>query len=711
MPKSVPKKISWPDIKQLKTYPVANLFYVLFFFAPLLVVPFTSELFEFNKSIFVYIISCLILIAWVLESIQNRKIIFRRTILDKFLILFLATQLISTLISIDRFTSVFGYYSRFNGGLISSLSYALLYWAYVSHLDRRQSLKIVRLAIASGVLVSGYALAQHFGIDKNLWVQDVQNRVFATLGQPNWLAAFIGTVLPLVWFLSIKAKFQNNQKAFWLQISVSSIFFLALLFTKSRSGIIGLVISSFVFWFLGRMHAPKEKKGLLVKTALINNFIYILLIGFVGTPWTPKLGDLAGFSHPLQISEENSTLNIESGGTESGEIRKIVWRGAINIWREYPIFGSGVETFAYSYFRFKPIEHNLVSEWDFLYNKAHNEYLNFLATTGIVGLGSYLLLTIFAAIQIFRPYKIGIDINRNSSLKSTGSKNFDLSADDFIFKCALLSGFLVILVTNFFGFATVNISLLYIIFPAIAVSLDKQDKLSVKLSLPVFKYLLGAVILGLFILVVFFIRFWIADIFYNSGRNFNRQQNFSQARISLEKAIGYFSYAPVYYEERAKTYSGLALNAYLAADAKKAEAYAEESLKTIARAISLSPNNVNFRKSKAGLLLQLAQLDSDLYLLAAETLETSLVLAPNDPKIYYNLGLIYGKLGDSNKAVEIFQKTIDLKTNYRDARLALGLIYIRLGEKQNAAEQFKFILKNINSKDSDAQNQLNELGL
>ena len=35
--------------------------------------------------------------------------------------------------------------------------------------------------------------------------------------------------------------------------------------------------------------------------------------------------------------------------------------------------------------------HNLTSEWDFLYNKAHNEYLNYLATTGLFGLGSYLL--------------------------------------------------------------------------------------------------------------------------------------------------------------------------------------------------------------------------------------------------------------------------------------------------------------------------------
>ena len=77
----------------------------------------------------------------------------------------------------------------------------------------------------------------------------------------------------------------------------------------------------------------------------------------------------------------SSLTQLENGGTESGQIRLIVWQGALEIFKHYPIFGSGVETFAYSYFQYKPISHNLVSEWDFLYNKAHNEFLNYLATT------------------------------------------------------------------------------------------------------------------------------------------------------------------------------------------------------------------------------------------------------------------------------------------------------------------------------------------
>src|SRR5690606_34366285 len=70
-----------------------------------------------------------------------------------------------------------------------------------------------------------------------------------------------------------------------------------------------------------------------------------------------------------------STPEAPGGGTDSGKIRQIVWQGAVDIWKANPVFGSGVETFAYAYYLHRPADHNLTSEWDYLYNKAHNEYL------------------------------------------------------------------------------------------------------------------------------------------------------------------------------------------------------------------------------------------------------------------------------------------------------------------------------------------------
>jgi O-antigen ligase len=68
------------------------------------------------------------------------------------------------------------------------------------------------------------------------------------------------------------------------------------------------------------------------------------------------------------------------------------------------LFGTGVETFAYAYYFVRPQAHNLTSEWDYLYNKAHNEYLNYFATTGFIGLGTYLL--VISTVIIVFLYKI-----------------------------------------------------------------------------------------------------------------------------------------------------------------------------------------------------------------------------------------------------------------------------------------------------------------
>src|SRR3989344_385089 len=115
---------------------IKSSFYLLFLIVPLILFSKTSEIFEFNKMVFVYAISSIILFFWFGKMIVDKRFIFRRTILDLPLIIFLGSQVISTLLSIDVRTSIFGYYSRFNGGLLSSISYIFLYWAYVSNMDR-----------------------------------------------------------------------------------------------------------------------------------------------------------------------------------------------------------------------------------------------------------------------------------------------------------------------------------------------------------------------------------------------------------------------------------------------------------------------------------------------------------------------------------------------------------------------------------------------
>jgi len=145
--------------------------------------------------------------------------------------------------------------------------------------------------------------------------------------------------------------------------------------------------------------------------------------------------------------------------TSSGDIRLLVWNGAIKAWENNPIFGTGVETYAFAYYRYKSPAHNLTSEWDYLYNKAHNEYLNYLATTGIFGLGTYLgFLCIFFFI-VFTNLR-----NRNDDtsleVQKLQADTVNLSQEKlWTINFGLLAGYISILISNFFGFSVVIINL------------------------------------------------------------------------------------------------------------------------------------------------------------------------------------------------------------------------------------------------------------
>ena len=655
--------------------------------------------------------------------LTEKRFIFKRTILDLPLVIFLSSQFLSTIISIDSRTSLFGYYSRFHGGLFSTVCYSLLFWGLVSNIDKNKAFKLLKISLFSGLLVSSYAILQRLGIDKNIWVQDVQNRVFSTLGQPNWLAAWIVAIIPLTWsFGIVNFKVSESKQSkipkiqilkFFLWLAVSSIFFVTLLFTKSRSGILGFVVSVTIFWPVIGILWFKEKLKIInfITVLLIFSTSFLILIVLVGTPWTPKLSQVGRLAQQSEIESDEQTITspaLEVGGTESATIRKIVWQGAINIWKAYPITGSGVETFAYSYYQFRPAEHNLVSEWDYLYNKAHNEYLNIAATTGTIGLLSYSVLIIFAAIVFIKNA-----IFPHHTLKPSKQKreNNSFLLEEKVVNIALASGWTSILVTNFFGFSVVPVALQFFLYPALAIAL-KENKKEIRLDNSKLSkvQIVGIILITLFIFALIYsiLRYWYADFLFSKGELENKTGNYVQAREILEKTLSISSKEALYWNELSDVDSSIAVavdNQENGLALKFANLANSESLK----AISLSPSNVNLKRDRARILISLSAIVPEYLISARETLEQAVKIAPTEAKLYHNLGLAYLRTGDMQKAVITFEKAVELKPDYRDARFALGLTYVDLNRLDDAKRQYEYILENIKPDDTQVMRELEEL--
>ncbi len=624
---------------------------------------------------FVYLITTLIitlhLTNWSLGYIK----LFNKNPLNWFILLFLISQLICTVTSIDVYTSIHGYYSRLNGGLLSIITFSSLFFVIPLYLYDKFKNKLINYFLLPGFLVSLYGILEHFGIDKNFWVQDVQSRVFSTLGQPNWLAAYLCILLPFSvhYFLNSKNKLFST---YYLLLVIS--YFSCLLFTKSKSGIFAAIVSIFVLFLIYLFQKFKNKKLLpFIKGSCptgLRGFvlisIFIVLSILISNP-------IKDFIFPQQLKIENSkieNLNI----TPSENIRKIVWRGSIDLFKKFPYFGTGVETFAYSYYSTRPQQHNLTSEWDFLYNKAHNEYLNYLATTGLVGTIPYLIL-IFSVL-----FYLTKNLIRNSNLEL---RNLSL---------VIFSSYLSILITNIAGFSVVIVSLFFFLLSTLVFE-NPQNKNPLKTK----KYLIPLILLFSFYVFKNIVSTYIADIFYAKSQNYDSQQNYQMAYQSIYQSHQLAPQNPDYYIQ-------LGLSASKMAVLTKDQQYIDEAIKYSDLAVAKSPANINFWKLRAQTYYYLSGIDSNYFIKTVESMIQASQLAPTDAKIYFNLGQFLESASLTDDALVYYQKAVELKPNYDHAYFALGQIYFDQKKydlaKTNLEQTLKYAPTN-----TDAQQMLEKI--
>ncbi|MCL4398114.1 O-antigen ligase family protein [Patescibacteria group bacterium] len=688
-------------------------FYLLFFLVPLVFSSQTSELFEYNKMMLVYALTVVVAGAWLIKMIAAKKFVYRRSFLEIPLILYLGAHVLSTIFSIDPHISVWGYYSRFHEGLLASASYILLYFAAVSNLTKDHIKKILLISFASAVIVSLWGAMEHFGhspscllitgkFSDDCWVQDVQGRVFATLGQPNWMAAYLDVLLLSVLgflfsatrlpVLSSLFKTDNRQlktdyRKIILFILLALLYFAALLFTKSRSGYLGVAAGLGALVFLLLRLSPKIKIGLAI-TGLV-------ILTVVGWQWYQRLPAPG------------------PGVTDSEAIRKPVWEGAVKVWERYPVFGSGVETFAYSFYKDRPVSKNLDSEWDFLYNKAHNEYLNLLATTGSVGMLAYLLIIGSFAVWIFKTMK---------------------QSNNVMIIAALAAAWVTILVTNFFGFSVVVIGLYFFLIPAFALILQEEQFNNIAMKQPspgVGSWLaVGTISFVGLLLELSLWNMWTADKAYALGKNLDQVNDYVQAYPQLQAAVTANPDEPTFRDELAYNQAVLASALFTQINSATNSAIASlsaqekfslqspqlgasvndlinEAITNSDQTIATSPDSLPFWKDRTKMFYALSTIDQKYFQPALDSLKTATELAPTDAKVWYNYGMLLGRTGNLSAGIKVLENTISLKPDYRDAYYTLGLLYAQAGDKTHAKAEMEYIINHIGA-DQEAIKWLSE---
>lgn len=743
-------------------------FYALFILVPLVLAGDTSELFEFNKMWTAFSLGIIITAAWIIKSIITGKLRIQRTPLDIPIGLFLLSQIISTLFSWDQHVSVWGYYSRWNGGLLSTFLYIVLYYAFVSNVLTRENngkahfhlgavKRVLNVSIITGVIVGLWGLPSHFGydptcllfrgnLDVSCWADDFQPkiRIFSTLGQPDWLAAYMAILIPvnIALFINsfkyhsgriIKLGFTKINPVTIFYAATLALFYIDLLYTRSRAGILAVWLAA-GFILLGYFFLYGKKHFKL--TAPITIVLILAIFAFsIGLPFDllkkftyAELKTSVNPPPPAPKSQEPAKPapqhTGELGGTDSGKIRLLVWTGAINAWKDNPLFGTGVETFAFAYYKYKPVGQNLTSEWNFLYNKAHNEFLNYLATTGLFGLGSYLAIIVYFFYLSLKKIIKGRDNPTN------------------LLVLGFIGSFGTILITNFFGFSVVIVNIYFLFIPLLVFAIQKsfipEKSFSFPKNAPQKEYhgklsglqWIGTGLISLFALYLIYnlLVFWTADKAYAYGNNLDKVGYYEQAFPYLQKAVSARPGEPVFQDEFAANNAILAAQILTSPEsenstqaAQQAQALTQQALAASGQIVSSYPNNFVYWKTRVRIFYTLAQVDQNILLQALDAVKRAQALAPNDASINFNLGVIEGQTGNIDNAIKALERTIAMKPDYRDARYALGLFYYQksLGEDgktikdrsylDKAQAEMRYILSHISADDEQTKQALENL--
>ena len=658
-------------------------FYALFFCVPLIWLPFTSELFEFNKMILVDFGAAIVLTSWLYKSVSEGKFIYKRTPLDIPILLFLLANIVSTIFSIDPHTSIFGYYSRFNGGLLSTVAYIILYFALVTFFDREKLFRLLKILLFSAGLVAAYAVLQHpnplfrhpdgsfRGIDAGFWNQNAEARAFSTLGHPNWLAAFMVMVIPIAGFCLVALK------QIWERLFISAAligYFLAFTFTYSRGGTVGFVAMVVVLTF-GLLLAFRKEIWNYLRTKQISKitsyaqppkigfFLTLVVIGwliifyFFGNAFTSRGVNFAA------IRAEGET-QLAAAGSETGRIRLIVWKGGWEIFKDSPVFGSGLETFAFSYYLFRPTEHNLTSEWDFLYNKAHNEFVNYLSTTGGLGILTYLILIITPAVLV---------------ITYLNQKHGYLQKILTVLVLAGLAGYHA---QNFFGFSVVSLALLFYLLPAFFFVDSQLTKVSdlplrfLRSKRVLFTAKTSVATIGI-ILMVGVSSMWLADFYYTKGTSgSNDLKNYNELKLASALRPD----EPIYKAALGLTTMNLAIRE---TNEQEKQEKITESFSYLNTATSTSPANLSVWRHRLQALYDLAAEKNEYKLQVVKTAKIISDLAPTEAQIQYNLASMQVFAGDLASAQKQLEKVVNLKFNYKGAWELLLQVDSQLGDKKS----------------------------
>lgn len=496
--------------------------------------------------------------------------------------------------------------------LFQSILGIALFWVTANAIEPQGLSRLFHWSVVAAAIVSILGIAQ-------VWGADIPTLIpiggpGATFGNKNMAAQYLLFVLPAAFYLLLCSSESSRE---WLYAVLAGLIGTYFVYTRTRAawgavavGVMGLLFC--LLWSGQRssisLHLTKRKWAFLLGVG-----IFVLIMNTVPPYLLPNFGAAPA------LGRVESMLEVET----EGQSRFAIWANSLAIFKDHPFLGIGKGNFRFAY---QIYARRVVKDPAFNVQSraadAHNDYIQLLAETGLLGSASFLLLIALLAKKFWRDLEESFDprvLPIAFSMMAILAEAFW----DFPFNLPVPTAFFWIYAGILWRW-TGN---------------DATKPQRARKALLLIPVLLLTLLCSLF--AIFTLSSLRGEFHFSRGAKALYSDRWTDAEPDLRRAteISPFNY-------RYHFLYGLFM-------LRKGN-YSQAAASTL-RSLSLNPYNINALNN-----LGVAYTSEDKVSRAIQAFESSLMIWPDHTEAHSNLGTLYARMGRKEKAIHHFRELLRL---------------------------------------------------
>ena len=249
-------------------------------------------------------------------------------------------------------------------GFLSYFGLSVIFLFTLRHINFSNVIRVYKIGILTGVVLSVYGVFQISGRDFITW-DNPYNSMISTLGNPNFASATLA-ILFLIGLFSFPLR--DITVPFRVLIAMLLILALfAIIKSNSRQGLL-VIFFSCVFYISVHSIIRNRKLGLLVN----------------------GLSAVAALLATLGMLQKGPLTSLLY--KDSVSVRGYYWRAGIEMFKDSPLTGVGVDRYANAFKQFREVGYPLKYGFEITSSNAHNTFIQLFATAGLLVGMFYLLI-------------------------------------------------------------------------------------------------------------------------------------------------------------------------------------------------------------------------------------------------------------------------------------------------------------------------------